>query len=73
MEDVRITLQLNDVSLRTAMQRIEDLTTFKFLAKADDVEKELHITINVSNQPLSKILDQILAGRNLEYTRWKEI
>lgn len=67
MEDVRISLQLKDVSLRTVMQRIESLTPFKFLAKAEDVENVLHINVNVTNQPVHSILEKILSGRSLEY------
>jgi hypothetical protein len=67
LENVRINLQLKDVSLREAILSIEAATPFKFLAKAEDIEHEHHITIMVKDQPLNKILDKIFAGRNLEY------
>jgi hypothetical protein len=67
IENVRISLQLKDVSLRNAIQSIEAVTPFKFLAKAEDVERELHININANNLPLNKVLDKIFVGRNLEY------
>ncbi|MCU7550681.1 TonB-dependent receptor [Chitinophagaceae bacterium LB-8] len=67
MEDVRINLQLNDVSLKDAIRSIEAVTPFKFLAKAEDIEQELHIHINASNEPLNKVLDKIFTGRRLEY------
>lgn len=67
MENVRISLQLRDVPLRHAIQQIENLTPFKFFAKAEDIENELHISIDVTNLALNKVLEKILAGRNLEY------
>ena len=67
MENVRISLQLNDVSLHTVIQQIESLTPFRFLAKAEDIEREAHISIQATNQPVSDILKQVLTGRNLQF------
>ena len=52
----QISIELKDVSLRTAMQRIEALTRFKFLAKADDVEECLSLSISASNEPVHTVL-----------------
>jgi len=67
IEDTRITLQLKDVPLKDAIRQIENLTPFKFLAKAEDIENEFHVTIDARDQPLNKILETIFSGRNLEY------
>ena len=67
IEDVRISLDLEDVSLKTAIKRIETLTPFKFLAKADDIENVFHITINVRNEPVHDVLKKILTTRGLDF------
>jgi hypothetical protein len=67
MEDVRISLQLHDVSLQTVIQRIEALTPFRFQAKAEDIEREAHISIQATNQSVSDILKQVLTSRNLQF------
>src|SRR3569832_1615746 len=72
VQNVRVSLHLNDVSLREAMKKIESITSIKFLARAEDIENERHITINVTNKPLSEVLNQILQGRKLDYRQEDE-
>lgn len=67
IQDVRIDIQLIDVSLGAALKQIENITTFKFLANAEDVENKLHININVTGEALNKVLDKLLSGLNLVY------
>src|SRR5215213_9383298 len=67
INNARINLELKDVSLKDALKAIEKVTSFTFLAKAEDIESELHVTIRASNQPLNTILEKLFAGRNLEY------
>ena len=67
IQNVRINLQLKDVSLRAALKQIETITSFKFLASAEDVENNLHISIDVTGEPLNMVLDKLLSGTNLEY------
>src|SRR5688572_19267841 len=67
LENVRISLHMNDVSLHTVIQKIESLTPFRFLAKADDIERETHISIQATNKSVSDILRQVLTGRNLQF------
>ena len=67
LNNTRINLELKDVFLKDALKAIEKLTPFTFLAKAEDIEGELHVTISVSNQTLKTILEKLIAERNLEY------
>jgi hypothetical protein len=67
INQTRISLQLQNVSLRQALREIEAKTPFKFLAKAEDIEVGGTISINVQNELLNKILDDLFRGRNLEY------
>src|SRR5215213_5307748 len=67
MNNTRISFELKDISLKDALKAIEKVTSFTFLAKAEDIESELHVTISASNQPLNIVLEKLFAGRNLEY------
>ncbi|MBC7828734.1 MAG: TonB-dependent receptor [Chitinophagaceae bacterium] len=67
LENTRISLQLKDVSLKEVIRQIEKLTTFKFVANAEDIESQFHFSIDAVDQPLNKILEKIFAGRSLEY------
>lgn len=66
-DEVRISLQLNHVTLKETLHRIEELTPFKFLAKAEDVEKEQDITLAVKDQSVTSILQLVFKGRNIQY------
>lgn len=67
MENVKVSLRLTDVPLKELIRQIEMQTPFTFLARAEDIETELHISINVTNQPLNKLLDEVLTVRKLQY------
>jgi hypothetical protein len=67
IENVRIELQLIDVSLREVIRQIESITRFKFVAKAEDIENELHINITAKNESVDEVLRKILSPRNLEH------
>ena len=67
LEDVRITLHLRDVPLKTVIQEIESRTPFRFVARAADIETEFHVTINVDNETVKTILELIVEGRRLEF------
>src|SRR5688572_26545995 len=55
IDTTRITLQLKDLSLKEAIRQIESLTPFTFLARAEDIEHEMHVTVNENDQPLDKV------------------
>jgi type II secretory pathway component GspD/PulD (secretin) len=67
MAKTKITLHLKDASLKEVIQVIERQTSFKFLARAEDLEKELHIHIEATDQPLTAVLEKVLSGRGLTY------
>src|SRR5688500_3640869 len=70
--ETRISLKLENVSLRLAMQRIEDITPFKFVARAEDIENKKGVSLDVKDQPLSKILNRIFSGTGLKYKQLEE-
>ncbi|MDP4253258.1 MAG: TonB-dependent receptor [Bacteroidota bacterium] len=67
VEEVNISIRLIHSSMNEAILEIERLTPFKFLARAEDVEGEQNINLDVKNQSVASILMAILKGRGLEY------
>ena len=67
VEDVKISIRLDHSSMKEAIREIERLTPFKFLARAEDVEPEQDINLDVKNQSVASILQTILKGRDLQY------
>lgn len=67
IQDVKISLDLKNVSLKTALQSIETLTPFKFLAKAEDIEAGPTVTVVVRDQSVQNVLETILTKRNLQF------
>jgi hypothetical protein len=70
VENTKLTIHLQNASLRQVMQVIEEATLFNFLARAEDVEGGPNVSIHAQNESLDKVLDKLLAGRNLE---WKQV
>ena len=66
-DDIKISIKLDHASLKETIRRIEALTPFKFLASAEDVEREKDITLTVKDQSVSKVLQLIFKGRNIQY------
>ena len=67
VEDVKISIRLDHSSMKDAIREIERLTPFKFLARAEDVEPEQDINLDVKNRSVASILQTILKGRDLQY------
>ena len=67
LENTRLSLQLKNAPLKDALQRIETLTPFKFIARAEDIEDEYNLTLNLKDQPLSRVLPLVFKGRNITY------
>jgi len=70
-EEVRISLKLDHASLKQVIQAIEVVTPFKFVARTEDIEAEKNISINVTDRPLSEVLQLLFKGRNIEYKLFK--
>lgn len=67
LSKAKVTLHLKDATLKDVIQVIERQTSFKFMARAEDLENERHISIEAKDLPLTTVLDKVLAGRQLTY------
>jgi len=67
LSQVKVTLRLKHNSLKEAMQAIELVTPFKFLARAEDVDAVQDLSLEATSQPLDKVLRQLLKGHNIQF------
>jgi len=64
-QDSRVTVNLRDVSLVDVFNAIEEQTTYRFSYRNVTVSPERNITVSRANVPVSTLLSEVLAGRNL--------
>jgi TonB-linked SusC/RagA family outer membrane protein len=67
-QDVKVTINLQNVSLEKVLNRIETLTEYKFVYKDEDVDYKKQTTISVNNKPLSEVLKQLFSSSDIIYT-----
>lgn len=65
--DVKLSLHLNDVKLKKAFSSIERKTSYRFLYSDDLMPSEKRISVEMSDAPLSLILDKLLKETDLHY------
>lgn len=63
----KVSLQMNLSSLKEALTELERQAEVKFVYSASVLELTDPISLNVSNEKLSKVLDRLLEPRSIEY------
>ena len=66
-QEKNVTIQVENVSLKDVFSVIEKQTTYRFSYRNVLIDSLKNITISKVNVPVSSVLDETLAGRNLEY------
>lgn len=64
----KVTINVKDVEASVVFKAVEEQTSYKFFYRANQVKDLNKITINVTNEPISKVLDLIFKGSNLTYS-----
>lgn len=67
LQDTRITLHLQDVSLKQVFNEIEDQSGYSFLLRNNDVNVEQNVSIHVENKSIKDILDILFENKNVTY------
>ncbi|MCF2446518.1 TonB-dependent receptor [Dyadobacter sp. CY345] len=62
-----VTLQLENVDLKNALNKIEDQTKVKFVYSKELIQSNRSVSISASNQHLAKTLDALLNPLNISY------
>ncbi|HEY6913647.1 MAG TPA: STN domain-containing protein, partial [Paludibacter sp.] len=63
----KVTLSLEKVSLRQLFSEIEKQTDYKFLYREIILDDKKDISIKVAGKEVPAVLDQVLAGKDLQY------
>lgn len=68
---VKITLEMQDVSLSVALRQIEKQTNISFSYQKDVVAPFRSISLSFRDEPVERILEQLLTPRKIRYERLK--
>lgn len=63
-----VNINLNKATLLNVIWELQKQTDFSFIYSTSDVEKVEVKSLNVKDKPIKKVLDECLAGTDLEYT-----
>ena len=64
-EDIRITLDLNDISLETAIDNIEEQSSYLFMNS--DVDVNQTISLSVTNETIKNVCNALFTPINVDY------
>ncbi|HEX2627393.1 MAG TPA: carboxypeptidase-like regulatory domain-containing protein, partial [Chitinophagaceae bacterium] len=67
LDKVMVSVQFRNVSLKTALRKIEGLTRLPFTYKTNDVSPYSNISYEATSVPVSKVLNDILKQTDLKY------
>ena len=62
-----ITLKFKDTPLKTILKEIQKQTKYRFVYNDNLVNVNTPVSVEISDQPVNKVLDQILVKNNIEY------
>lgn len=65
-QTTRLTLQLNDASIKNALAKLEDQSEFRFFYN-ENVNVNQKISINAKQQTIAEILTEIFKGTTIDY------
>lgn len=66
-QKTKVTIDLDHVKLKVALETIETITDFKFLYNNKKIDAEKLVSINAVDKPLSQVLDKLFEGTSIYY------
>lgn len=63
----QVSFNVNNVTVNNAITKFKKATGYSFVFNSNIVDTGKVISVNAKNQPLKSVVDQILAGQNLDY------
>ncbi|MEI6866497.1 TonB-dependent receptor [Flavicella sp.] len=66
-QDVKISIKLEHVSIKKAIEKIENLTDYSFIYNQVVVDNKNKVSISVVDKPVKIILEEILKNTNLSF------
>jgi TonB-linked SusC/RagA family outer membrane protein len=62
-----ITMKYNNITVKEAIEYLQEETDYSFVFEAGDVDTEKVITLNVSDQPVEEVVKLVIAGQPLQF------
>lgn len=62
-----VTMNLRNVTVKSAIVNLQKATGYSVVIYAKDVDMSRHVDVNAKNENISKVVDQILSGQNVNY------
>ncbi len=66
-QKTKVTLDVEDASVRSVIDNIESSTDFRFIYKTKDVNLEHKISLRVRKEPIQKVLKSLFGNTNTSY------
>jgi len=66
-QQAKLSLNMNNMTVRYVLQSIEDQSRFKFLLQDELIDIDKKIDINVKDESINTVLDKIFSGQNIQY------
>jgi TonB-dependent starch-binding outer membrane protein SusC len=66
-QKTKVNLELNNTTVETIIETIEQKTDFRFIYKMSDVDLDRVISINVKNQAIDAVLEKLFKGTATDY------
>ncbi len=63
----RISMNEQDIPIKEALELIENQSNFRFFYEEDNLQLGEKVTINISESPIHKVLDQLFEKQSVEY------
>lgn len=66
-QNVKVSIQANDFSILEVIREIEKQTDYLFVYDKNEVNINRHVSLNVTNEPVTDILNKIFEGTDVAY------
>lgn len=63
----KVNLDLNNTTVETVLETIEQKTDFRFIYKINDVDLDRIISIHIKNKPIDVVLDNLFKGTSTDF------
>ncbi len=67
-QDVKLTLNMHDVSIQKVFEAIEAQSEYSFLVRSSDVDLNQKVTVEARNKTVFEVLNNILIPKDISYT-----
>jgi TonB-linked SusC/RagA family outer membrane protein len=68
-QNANVSISVKNVSLKELLTRIEKTSDIRFSYVENSMDEKKDISITANNEPIERLLDRVLSGKGMEYTK----